>query len=341
VHRLAASHFSLAEQPSALKSTISAHKKRNTIRRLISRPEAVEVQSAKVETRPLRVFPVLAACTADSYDFSRLLPVLQKRFRLSPFICDEVLHVQVPSNSEFPSGEVFFFKHGAFVFWATEGEAKPDLDAASAIREAMVPFLKTFEIAPYSDIDVEELEYRLNHLANSTSIADDEVICLPSNLDSLSLIKDKLAFSNGLADSVKLGVLEQQLDAHIAKVRSVPMAMQNGKKIPLSRPQVLRLLGELLHFRAQLNLNSDLLDTPDLYWSEPRLEELYIKMSRLLETRRRTAILNKKLDYAKEMAQMLNDHLSEQHGLKLEWGIIALIAIEVAFESFHLLEAFL
>ena len=150
-------------------------------------------------------------------------------------------------------------------------------------------------------------------------------------------IKEKLAFSNGLADSVKLGILETLLEDYIEKVRLIPTVLQQGRKIPLSRGEVLKLTGELLNVRAQLNLNSDLLDTPDIYWSEPKLEDLYVKITRVLEIRRRVAILNKKLDYAREMAEVLGGHLAERHGLKLEWGIIALIAVEVAFETIHLL----
>lgn len=166
----------------------------------------------------------------------------------------------------------------------------------------------------------------------------DETIVL--NEETVS-IKEKLAFSNGLADSVKLGVLERMMDEHIDKVKGIPASLMSENKLSLGRKETLSLTGELLHFRAQLNLNSDLIDTPDIYWSEPKLEDLYLKISRVLETRRRTAILNKKLDYAKEMAQVLSEHLAEKHGLKLEWGIIALIAVEVAFETFHLLEKFI
>ena len=168
----------------------------------------------------------------------------------------------------------------------------------------------------------------------STGLIDEMIVL---NEDTMS-IKEKLAFSNGLADSVKLGVLERMMDEHISKVKNIPSALIKGGKIGLGRRETLSLTGELLHFRAQLNLNSDLIDTPEIYWSEPKLEELYLRISRVLETRRRTATLNKKLDYAKEMAQVLGDHLAEKHGLKLEWGIIALIAVEVAFETFHLIE---
>ena len=39
--------------------------------------------------------------------------------------------------------------------------------------------------------------------------------------------------------------------------------------------QVVRKLGELFSLRHRLNVESDLLDTPDCYWEEERLERLY------------------------------------------------------------------
>ena len=98
---------------------------------------------------------------------------------------------------------------------------------------------------------------------------------------------------------------------------------------------MLKLTGELLKFRADLNLHSELIDTPEIYWSRPELEELYIKVSKVLDIRQRVHVLNKKLDYANELASVLRSHLSELHSLKLEWGIIVLIAVEVAFETLH------
>ena len=58
-------------------------------------------------------------------------------------------------------------------------------------------------------------------------------------------------------------------------------------------------------------------------------------VTRVLDIRQRGHVFNKKLDYANELVAVLRSHLSEQHGLKLEWGIIALIAVEVLFETLH------
>ena len=39
--------------------------------------------------------------------------------------------------------------------------------------------------------------------------------------------------------------------------------------------------------------------------------------------------MNEKLNHCTEMVELLRTHLSEKHSFRLEWGIIALIAVEV------------
>lgn len=150
-------------------------------------------------------------------------------------------------------------------------------------------------------------------------------------------IKAKVAFSNGLVDSVRLAVLEGRLERHIDRFKEIPQLLAQGKRLPIGRSTVLQMTGELLGFRADLNLHSELRETPDVYWSEPRLEDYYMRVCRCLDIRQRARILNDKLDCANELADVLRLHLSERHSLKLEWGIITLIAVEVLFEVFRML----
>lgn len=267
---------------------------------------------------------MVALCTAESYNFKALREVLQARYRCSPLKCDDVLHCKLDV------GEVFFFENGSFVLWPNISEGNMDVHLKS-----ISSLVKEYETVSISNPEVEELEYQeLPNLSNAK--IEGECLLVPeSGIDESAKVMTRLAFSNGLADSVKLATLENYLQEHIEKVKHIPWMLQRGGKLIMTRSEVLKLIGELLHFRAVLNLQSELIDTPELYWSEPVLESLYLKTSRLLETRTRIAILNKKLDYANEMTQVLRSHLSEQHGLKLEWGIIALIAVEVFFELAH------
>lgn len=71
------------------------------------------------------------------------------------------------------------------------------------------------------------------------------------------------------------------------------------------------------------------------YWEEPWLEELYHKMSRELDLSSRIRTLNRKLDYAHQVVEVLRDDISEKHHTRLEVIIIGLIAIEVLFGFLH------
>lgn len=54
-------------------------------------------------------------------------------------------------------------------------------------------------------------------------------------------------------------------------------------------------------------------------------------VGRALDTNVRIKVLNEKMDYAQEIASVLRQQLSEKHGVRLEWIIILLIAVEVGF----------
>lgn len=171
------------------------------------------------------------------------------------------------------------------------------------------------------------------------------------------LVLAKIAFSSGLARSTKLAVLERLTDTYFASTRSIPTIMSRGTPLPFNKPYFLRRLGELLGFdsrlpfsrsfilrktgellsiRAQLNLYSELTDSlPDLFWDskhELGLEGYYDHVGKALDVNVRIQVLNEKMDYAQEIASVLRETLSERHNLRLEWGIILLIAIEVVFE---------
>lgn len=108
----------------------------------------------------------------------------------------------------------------------------------------------------------------------------------------------------------------------------------------LTRAEVMQKTGELFALRHQLNLNSNLLDTPDFYWERERLETLYQKTCDYLSIARRTKVMNEKLTQCCELLDLISTHLTDQHHTRLEWMIIVLIMIEVGFEILHLLERY-
>jgi uncharacterized Rmd1/YagE family protein len=81
--------------------------------------------------------------------------------------------------------------------------------------------------------------------------------------------------------------------------------------------------------RADINLYSELLEIPDIFWDEHHLEINYKKIAKHLVIESRTSIVNKKIDYSDQLNKALRQQLAEDYNIRLEWLIIILIAIEV------------
>eukprot|EP00051_Salpingoeca_urceolata_P028118 m.485099 g.485099 ORF g.485099 m.485099 type:complete len:138 (-) comp23653_c0_seq1:614-1027(-) len=137
-----------------------------------------------------------------------------------------------------------------------------------------------------------------------------------------------------MAHSVKLAICEAHLEEYVNKMESFPDALSKGQGIRSSRSEVLQRTGELLALRHRVNLMD--LDT-DFYWDRPDLEQLYDRTMLYLDVKARRTLINERLTYCSELASLLRNTLSEQHGFRLETFIIVLIAVEVFFELIHFL----
>jgi uncharacterized Rmd1/YagE family protein len=266
----------------------------------------------------------IAYATADRFNFKTLRATLKQKYELTWLSQSEDFQVIHTNFKE--GGEGFFFNHGSVVCWgASENEIQTCLKDISAAQ-----------VNPYQFFtDKENMEYIIDAQQNQTKMIKETIVIATKDKKSMKILNEKLALSNGIARSAKLGVLERQIEQYLSKTKNVPALMQKGDPIPLSRKEVYKHIGESLNLRGQLNLHSELLQAPDFYWTEPELEELFHMISRVLDVNFRISILNKRLDYANELVEVLRQHLSEKHGLKLEWSIILLIFIEVIFECLH------
>lgn len=285
--------------------------------------------NASKDTEAKRVNTAVAVCTAQAYHFRKLCSFLRETFGNTRLVQEDVMHV-ILSHESSSEADAFFFEDGCFAVWCPPHEVSGHL-----LR--LKDMLRPYELEPLSESETETLSYKERMSDHFYAGMEGETVILEfsSQEPAVSVTQAKLAFTNGLVDSVKLAVLEKSLDHFTERVKPIPMTLAKGGKLPWGRAEVLCLTGELLKFRADLNLHSELTETPEIYWSEPRLEELYNRSARVLDIRQRAYVLNKRLDYANELVSVLRTHLSEVHGLKLEWGIIILIAVEVAFATLH------
>ncbi|CAG7730039.1 unnamed protein product [Allacma fusca] len=284
-------------------------------------------------------FPVVAYATCEEMNLEELRKGLLKQGLYTPTEWDEDLDLEdvVHSTAKYSIGvearEIFFFREGAVVFWNV-----PDLERFSVLK-----FMKNFQVRSYQEMEVmQESEYMLYANVNeSTRLTNKGKILIKGITDdSVEAILEKYTFSNAMALSVKLGIWESTLEKFVDGIEHVVEELKYAKKIKLTRDKVLQKTGVLFSLRHELNLNSDLLDTPDFYWERDRLESLYQKTINYLSINRRTKVMNEKLNQCFELLELILSHLNDKHHVRLEWLIILLITVEVGFEILHVLDRF-
>lgn len=257
----------------------------------------------------------VAYCTATSFDVNRLTNFLKTKYGVTRY--REVLHIHYPSqgltnqpNDGQKEGDVFFFPYGALVCWGLTEE-----DERHIMQEVRV-----FE---HQHVEVVEEDIFSYMYGEQPKIEDDEIV-LPEK-DTLT----KLAFSHGLAQSVKLGVFEQTIQRTIHLTRELPELLAMQGSIKLSRGDIRRMMGRLFIDRSSINLHQELLDTPEFFWEHADLEPYYALVAHYLDRERRVSVLNQRLLILQELFDMLAAELNHQHSSRLEWTIIWLIVIEV------------
>jgi uncharacterized Rmd1/YagE family protein len=135
----------------------------------------------------------------------------------------------------------------------------------------------------------------------------------------------KVAVSHALAQSTLLSYYET-LSARILsnpEIRSIPKRMATEGGLKLRRMQALKMTGEfasssngsykyahhvsgkLFKLRRDVNLMSNVLDVPELFWSEASLKGLYDAVREYMEIGPRVQVLNEKLAVVGDLVAFL------------------------------------
>ncbi|KAJ2392254.1 sporulation protein rmd1 [Coemansia sp. RSA 2559] len=288
---------------------------------------------------------VSAYATATSYTMTQLFKWIQSRKTLNdtaPKLLDECIYspfVYGPSEAitinmeenlledeavqrvEFHESyvaiksEVFLFDYGVVVIWGMDESHEREF-----LRE-----LEPFEVEKVDegDIETEELEFYINPKAQSRIYND--VISLRTTKGHMA----KLSISHAIAQATKLSLYEGLVDDTIEATRHIPQRMAESGTIEMTRKSLIRKIGQLFIMRVNVNLVSNILDTPEIFWSEPALQPLYTAIREYLEIPQRVEIMNHRVSVISDLLDMLNGHLNGMHGEFLEWIVIILIGVEI------------
>lgn len=249
----------------------------------------------------------IAFCTASSYSLPTLHASCLHAYPTQLY--SEALQVEVPQCG--PDAVLFYFNFGAIIFWAMD-------------LKTCQPFLQLATLSAEQPNETVEQEGFSFSFGTHAKIIKEEIVLSSHKREEL------LAISYGLGHSIKLGALETALKRIFILTRHIPEELSRRGKIVLSRHDMRKMIGQLFLERNSINLQCDMLGSPDFFWENPELEPLYLMTSHHFELDKRIKVLNARLSFVHELFDMLGNELNHTHSSRLEWIIIWLIIIEVS-----------
>ncbi|KAI4517829.1 DUF155-domain-containing protein [Schizophyllum commune Loenen D] len=261
------------------------------------------------------------ASSEDETDDSTATP----RARRSP-----APQVQSPTTEEAPHhdtehhdagdiAEAIFFEYGVVVFFGfTEDQEQSILDDIANVSVYKRPFVT-------DDFEIEECHYTVDPHIPFPRIYND-FFTLKSHSHLL-----KLSIAHALAQSTLLARFETVAQRVLSSPQtlSIPKQLAMSGKLKMKRHEALKLTGRLFRLRRDVNLVSNVLDVPELFWSEASLKELYDAVREYMELGPRVQVINEKLMMASDFLDAIHDHLNNSAMERITWIVIWLIVVAI------------
>ncbi|KIK93371.1 hypothetical protein PAXRUDRAFT_829055 [Paxillus rubicundulus Ve08.2h10] len=233
------------------------------------------------------------------------------------------LTLQAPEPElEEPIAEVVFFEYGVVVFYgfdvAQERCVIDDLANAGILKRMIKE----------DDWEIEECHFAIDLSIPHPRIYNDFfTFKSPSHLLKLSV-------SHALAQSTLLATYETTASRVLSDplTLSIPRQLVQSGALSLKRRDALRLTGRLFKLRRDVNLVSNVLDVPELFWTEASLGGLYESVREYMEVEERVGALNEKLGVASDFLDVIHDHLNNSAMERITWIVIWLIILVIFVE---------
>ena len=247
-------------------------------------------------------------CITEGYNFLEKgldLKTLGYKFQ----IIDNVMHIKNLSK------DVFVFPFGGCVIWHASEEEELNI----------LKSLKSFQKNSLGKFHYEFIDFNYNRNKERTYIDEEKnIIYLASDNPYI-----KLSISYALAQGVRLKEIESSVIKILDKTKPIQEEFAQKGKVSLSKRQISKQLGLLFSTRYSVNMQSDILDTPEFFWRRPSYEPIYLMTAEFQDIKLRQSILNNHMDIIRELYSVLSDELNHKHSSKLEIIIILLIGCEI------------
>ncbi|KAH3938759.1 hypothetical protein HBI56_184950 [Parastagonospora nodorum] len=253
---------------------------------------------------------------------------------LAPHRRDSSENTRVAPNA-MQFGEMFVFSYGVAVFWNFTEKQEKDILAdltfsstATGVSLASRPLIE-------SDFETEEFHFEYNPEIQRPRVYND-MITLKSGDHMI-----KLAMSHAIAQSTKLSLFEEGMSRTMLAAQYVPKRLALTGNLGMKRSDVVKMIGSLFTSRVNVNLSSNMLDTPNFFWdSEPTLHPLYTAVREYLEIKPRIQVLNERCQVFLDLGEILSDSISDKKMTRITWIIIVLIVLSICITCLEVLLRF-
>jgi len=143
------------------------------------------------------------------------------------------------------------------------------------------------------------------------------------------LMMQKLSVSFALAQGSKLTIFEERVDENIELNADISYTLATKGRLTLKSDMIAKRMGRLFIARAELNLRSDVLDTPEHFYSNDVFLREFTKLRQYQNVDKRLEVINSRFALLHELYEIVIHQMETAHNSKLEWIVIWLIVIEV------------
>jgi required for meiotic nuclear division protein 1 len=142
--------------------------------------------------------------------------------------------------------------------------------------------------------------------------------------------------ANVLSKSVVLAHQEIAVAAALDRIEPFVLQLRDRGGVMTRERSLLRQIGHVLSAMQRMTVQVEAEDKPDLLWDHPQLERLYARLADEYEIVERSRALGRKFTLINESVNSLLQVVDTRRAVRLEWGVILLIAFEIVLSLYEL-----
>jgi len=224
------------------------------------------------------------------------------------------------------------FSSDPLAFRTRSGGTVTLFKSGAAVFISMTPIEEEDVIRGLGSRVIEPLLERESESAQLVIRPDEDDITAPTGAIQLKAADSNrlLLVAEALAVSVALAHDERRIARAFERLEPVAASLVKRRLPPGPKSALLGQIGEALHIQQRLAERVDLDEKPDVLWDHPELERFWAKLVDEYDLPQRARAIERRLAVIRETADTITDLISTRTSHRLEWYIIALIALEIA-----------